>query len=367
MSRNEVSLQQVAESLKNEGLLTDAQIAGAEAVIDNMGGAQPWYIRTMVGFGAWLASLLLIGFVASVGFAGDGGFVVAGVVLMAGAIFARRKTDNDFMVQSAIACCLAGQAIFAYGIVQVTGSDEFVGLLGVVIILSAILFFVFPDRIHRVLSILIATTSLSFLVYQWELNAIVPIIGPAFAAAMVFIYDRQGAIVERGMGHLARPLITGLMLSAFGYLLLSTIYVLPELVDNYAFYPRPWISTILLGALLLYVGAPAWPQMAADGSSKNVFVYYGLLGAVVAAGWAVPGLLLALIVIILGASSGNRIFTGAGIVFLCLFIASYFYGIQITMLSKSVTLVATGCTVLVARWGMLKMMDATSGGGASHV
>ena len=146
------------------------------------------------------------------------------------------------------------------------------------------------------------------------------------------------------------------MLTSFGFLLLSTVYILPDLRLEIAFYPRPWISTILLGGLLLYMGSQVWPQIGADAGLPATVVFYALLVLITAAAWAIPGLLLALIVIMLGASSGNRVFMSAGIVFLILFIASYFYGIEVSMLTKSITLVATGIMVLASRWLLLKIM-----------
>ena len=366
MTRASVELQQVVDGLRSEGLLPENSDDTVAAFIENLREAQPWYIRTMVGFGAWLASLLLIGFVGSIGFAADAGFVIVGVLFIGGAIFARMKSANDFVMQCALASSLAGQAVLAYGIVEVSGGNDFESVLSIVIVLNGILFFVFPDRIHRVLSILIAATSLGFLLYSWKFNAVIPILGPLVTAAMVFCYKRQGAIIASGKGHLIRPLITGLMLTAFGFLLLSTVYILPELGEEFAFYPRPWISSILLGALLLYVGSQVWPQIGDVAGSREMAVFYGLLVAITAAAWAIPGLLLALIVIMLGASSGNRVFIGAGIAFLVVFLACYFYGIQVSMLTKSITLLATGAVVLAARWLLLKVTAGQVEGGANH-
>jgi hypothetical protein len=367
MTCESVKLQQVIDGLRSEGLLPENSDSTVAVLFENLHETQPWYIRTMVGFGAWLASLLLIGFVGSIGFAADAGFVIVGVLFIGGAVFARMKSENDFVVQSALASSLAGQALLAYGVVEISGGSDFESVLSIVIILNGILFFVFPDRTHRVLSILIATTSLGFLLYSWTFNAVVPIVGPVFAAAMVFFYKRQGAIIESGKGHLIRPLVTGLMLTAFGFLLLSTVYILPELSWQFAFYPRPWISTILLGALLLYMGTEVWPQIGDATGSPGMAVFYGLLLVITAAAWAIPGLLLALIVIMLGTTSGNRMFIGAGITFLVVFIATYFYGIQVSMLTKSISLVATGAAVLMARWLLLRVTADHIEGGASHV
>jgi hypothetical protein len=156
------------------------------------------------------------------------------------------------------------------------------------------------------------------------------------------------------------------MLTAFGFLLLSTVYILPELRSAFAFYPRPWISTILLGVLFLYMGTRVWPQIGEVAGSPGMAVFFCLLLVITVSAWAIPGLLLALIVIMLGATSGNRVFIGAGIAFLVVFIATYFYGIEVSMLTKSISLVATGAAVLAARWLLLKVTAGHIEGGTSH-
>jgi uncharacterized membrane protein len=159
-----------------------------------------------------------------------------------------------------------------------------------------------------------------------------------------------------GRGALIRPLMTGLMLTAFGYLMLATIYILPEIRVDEVFYPRPWISTILLGALFLYLGSRIWRQLSGNANRNTSYVLHGLMFLIVVAAWANPGLLLALIVTMLGAASGNRAYIGAGTGFLVVFTGAYFYGIEISMLTKSMTLVASGAAVLLARWVLLKTM-----------
>ncbi|MDN5782398.1 MAG: DUF4401 domain-containing protein, partial [Luteimonas sp.] len=244
----------VVAGLRAEGRLDDDTATGAEALLDRLQDTQPWYVRSMVGIGAWLASLLLIGFVASMSVLADGTLLV-GLVLIAGAVALRRQFDNDFAVQAALAASIAGQALLAWGIADQGPGDSAELLCTVIIAVSAVLFFINPDRIHRVLSMLFAASALVVLLYVQELNALVPVLGPGFAAALVLLCRNRAALTAAGHGHFVRPLEAGLMLSAFGCLLLSTVYLLPELDWEFMFYPRPWLSTVLLGALLLYVGS----------------------------------------------------------------------------------------------------------------
>lgn len=364
MSISNVTLQNVVSTLRAENLLKEGD--AALAYLEHRPDLQPWYIRTMVGFGAWLASLLLIGFVAGFSLAMDGGYALIGMALIVGAILVRRRFDNDFLVQCALATSLAGQALFAYGFAQTVGHDEIEIYLGVVLVVSSALFFVFPDRIHRVIMVLLATGSLTTLFYVWELNSLVPILGPAFAGAFILLHRQMPRLVASKSGVYVRPLMNGFMLSAFGVLLISTAYVLPELGMELQFYPRPWISTILLGGLFLYVGTLIWPTVA-DPASKNAFpVLYGMMVVIIACSWAAPGLLLGLIVVMLGAASGSKTFIGAGIGFFAIFLATYFYGIEVSMLTKSITLVATGVAILVSRWTILKVVATPGSRGLYH-
>ncbi|MGD1984389.1 MAG: DUF4401 domain-containing protein [Chromatiaceae bacterium] len=349
MSVTDVTLHEIIRTLQAEHLI------GADATdyLHSQPEQQPWYIRAMVGLGAWLASLLLIGFVASFSMTMESGFIFIGMALIVGAVLIRRRSENDFLVQSALAASLAGLGLAAYGIADTIGSEEVEIFLGVLLVASGALFFLFPDRIHRVLMVLLATGSLTMQAYRWEMNALVPLLGPAFTAVLILLQMRLPGLVATRFAPLVRPLMNGLMLSAFGTLLLSTLYVLPELGLEYAFYPRPWISTILFGGLFLYVGRLIWPTVVPGADSRTLLVLYGIMATAVVSAWAAPGLLLGLILVMLGAAVGRTTFTAAGIGFFVVFLASYFYGIQVDMLTKSIALTATGVLILIARWAIL--------------
>ncbi|MGB5198760.1 MAG: DUF4401 domain-containing protein [Sedimenticolaceae bacterium] len=363
MSTSKMTLHDVAEALQAEKLLSADDAAW---FLNGRADLQPWYIRTMVGFGAWLASLLLIGFVASFSLAMDGGYAFIGLALIVGAVLLRHRTENDFLIQCALASSLAGQALFGYGFAETVGHDEFEIFLGFALVVSAVLFFVFPDRIHRVVMVLLATGSLTTLLFVWKANSLVPLLGPVFVGALILLQRQMPSLISSRYSVFVRPLMNGLVLSAFGVLLLSTVYVLPELGVDFQFYPRPWISTILLGALFLYVGTQIRAMIAAASNMTASLVFYGMMLVIIACSWAAPGLLLGLIIVMLGAESGSRTFTGAGIVFFSIFLAAYFYGIEVSMLTKSITLVASGAAILVSRWAVLRTIATREPRGPGH-
>lgn len=352
----EYALTRVIDALASEGLVDSDQSKRGRELAQSFHAVQPWFVRVMVGFGAWLASLMLVGFVATFGFAAEGSHALIGIGLAAGSVYLRRRSDNDFSVQSALAISLAGQLMFVLGVAQLVDWDSPKLVVAMMLLMAAAMFVVFPDRLHRVLMVLIAAASLVTLVYLWKWNSLVPVLGPLFAVELAAIRKFEGAWYASGRGEFVRPLSTGIMLAAFGCLSLSTVYVLPELSVMFQFYPRPWVSTVLLGALLIYVATDCWrPMLEADSMASRVTVY-ALLLLIVAAAWAAPGLLLALVVIMLGMRAGDRMAAGAGVAFLVVFLAAFFYGIETTLLEKSMTLVATGIAILVARWVLLRSL-----------
>lgn len=364
MIRPPITLDHLIDTLQSENLL----IADDDTLTDlhKRTVPQPWYIRTMVGFGAWLASLLLIGFVASLSLAAGGDYIFVGGVLIACAVLIRHKASGDFLIQCAIASSLAGQALVAFGFTDATGHDEVEAFLGTAVVLSTLLFFIFPDRIHRVIMVLLGCGSLTTLLYFWEVNALIPFLGPMLTGILIALHIRLPKLASSRHALLIQPLMSGLMLSAFGNLMLSTVYLLPELKTDFVFYPRPWISTILLGVEFVYFGNLIWPDIAGTTEAKIHILFNGLMIAVIACAWHAPGLILGLIVILIGVQSGRITFTGAGIGFFALFLTAFFYGIEVSLLMKSITLLSTGIAILILRWFILNLAAREAARGASH-
>jgi hypothetical protein len=356
-----IPLLHVVDALRREGRLTAAAAARATTLLAELDATQPWYVRAMVAFGAWLASLLLISFAAGLGLA-LGGLALVGAASIGVAIWARRHFDNDFVAQATLATSLAGQALFAAGMADVLPGDDLRTFCIVVILVSGVVFALTPDRILRTLCVPISASALATLIYQLELNALIPVLGPLFAFKLVLLDEHRGRLIALGYGASLRPLQTGLMLSAFGMLMLSTVYLLPEFYVDVVFYPRPWISTLLLGALLLYVMRGVVPQLFAGAHAAAKPLTYALALLIIVAAWAAPGILLALTVALRGMTTGNRTFTAAGVGFLAVFLGAYFYGIEITMLAKSITLIATGTTLLLLRNVLMTVLADHDGG-----
>ncbi len=143
--------------------------------------------------------------------------------------------------------------------------------------------------------------------------------------------------------------------------MMSAFYVLPEVADEFQFFPRPWIATVLYGAMLILVERKV--LATAFGGSMTAFgiAVYVVTAVVVATTWPAPGMILSLLVIVTASVYGLGVYRGAGIAFLAVFTTAFFYGIDTGMLVKSASLIATGLVVLVCRWLFLRTVAAAGG------
>jgi hypothetical protein len=107
---------------------------------------------------------------------------------------------------------------------------------------------------------------------------------------------------------------------------------------------------LLLGALLLWLERDFIAGIFSPSGPGRRLVVYVLTVVVVAAAWYAPGIVLAIVVLVLGGVIGSALYRGAAIVFLALFLGAWFYGMEIGMLAKSATLVTLGLVVLGCRW-----------------
>ena len=144
-------VQHVFEQLQQEGVLEPGWQNKLDMAVDRIIDVQPWYVRTMIGFGSWIASLLLIVSILAGMDVYEKNFVaiILGLFFIIGATTLRWASSHDFTIQMALAFCLAGQGLFLFGI-----GDQYLSFesrLYVFVLMQVIIVFVYPDRKLRLL------------------------------------------------------------------------------------------------------------------------------------------------------------------------------------------------------------------------
>ncbi|MGD8567910.1 MAG: DUF4401 domain-containing protein [Gammaproteobacteria bacterium] len=351
MNQQTPNFEHIFKQLADEYLLHDQWQQEVRDILAKEHNEQPWYVRVMVGFSAWLAAWMLIGFVVGAAMVeSEAATLVIGAMLVVGAAFARRVSDNDFMTQMALAASLAGEALVVFGIARLTESFEASLFCFMVMEISLVVFY--PDTVHRFLSCFSVFGAWAGLFYKWELQWLLHVLVIGGAVGFIWLINREPYFLAEGKGSPIAPVKWGVLFGQLGILMLSTLYVLPQLVEHYEFFPYRWVSTLGLGIVLLYVVYQLETADALRLSPVARGTLYGVCVLLTAATLRAPGLIMALILVLLGFARADRLLTGVGIGFFVVFLTAFFYGIEVTLLTKSMLLTATGAILLASHWAV---------------
>ena len=317
----------------------------------------PWYVRVMLGVAGWIAAIFILGFIA-VGLE----FIIkdtsisiaAGSIFIAGAYTVFKKVHNDFAEQFALALSLAGQALILFGVMDFfkwnASTPWFIAA-----VLQAVIAILMPNSIQRMLAGYLCCITLHAAFAILGAPSIIPTVTGVAAALLwlnEFYWYRSHHFSSIGL--ITRPIAYGItiaLLQLKGQILFANnIFLsLHSHGQNYSFVP-PWVTELTSGMLLVVVVGILMYRNGQSLYSRRMNIVLLLTGAIAAVSLEAPGIATGLVIILIGFANCNRILFGLGISALLFYISAYYYNLQVTLLTKSGILAATGIVLLLARW-----------------
>ncbi len=311
----------------------------------------PWYVKGLVGIAAWIAALFLGAFLGAADLIDSAAsmLILGGILTVAAIVLRRLLPRSIFWGQLSFAVVLAGQGLLIGGFAWQYEGWLFTSATAIayfVIALESVIFFLYPDALHRMLSVLAITGATLFVLYDQALHDWVHGLTFVLAVGAVAVWQQElRLLVSRWRGFRA-PLGYGLALSLFGLCLLTT-------VDNF-FYPfwgtQWWISTAVLALVLLYLAFTLLQELDRPLVSPVGLWAVGAVVLLSIPAYQTPGILAAVIVLLLGFWRNNVLLMGLATAFLLFFLSAYYYYLDITLLNKSYILMGTGAVLLVLRF-----------------
>ncbi len=326
--------------------------AGVVAVAEAPAAAHtPWFIHALLGICAWFAAGFLMGFfglLISDLFRNEAGLIVIGLMLCAGALALLRAVGgNVFLGQFALPFSLTGQGMIAIGAAQFgSGFNEFaVGMaMQVVGVLMATLS---AQPAHRFLSSAMALCGLALTLFEHGGLGLLP---PVFAAGAAAFW--LGARESLPRAHYAawRPAMHAVNLA-----LLGSVWFTGRPLGF-----EPAISSLLLAQIIAWGGpllAVIWlvsvfGLLRARGLAPLSAPALPLLAAALLLAlllFPAPGVLATLMLMLLGFAAAERSVLAVGMIGLLVYLARYYYQLDISLLAKSGVLVASGLALLGLR------------------
>lgn len=329
------------------------------------GSSSPWYVRVMLGVAGWIGALFLLGFIG-VGFE----FVIksASASLAVGALCCavafgifRLARDNDFATQFGLAVSFAGQAMLAFGLYK-TFEPNTSSVFFMVFVFQALLAVFVPNFIHRVLTSWSAMFALSLSLVSADLHVLASGIAAA-ACALIWLNEFHWPAHPT----LWRPIGYGLVLSLlqidavnlFGHDFWHE-FSRDRLGAGWLLLHAPWIGTALAAAIFVWVVTRLLAREEIPPSSGAGMAAIVAAMLVAALSFVAPGVATALMILLLGFASGNRILMGLGLLALGGFVSHYYYQLQHTLLFKAMVLAGSGAVLLLARMALQKCFQTAS-------
>lgn len=312
----------------------------------------PLYMRALVGIGAFIASICLIGLVA-LGFSVDENedFLIIGLVFMGLAIGLLRFSGDgatvgqSFTMQSSFAFMAAGKAQIIFASAMMFESGWAATLAALAVTVGS--YHLYRMSVDRFLSSFAVLFSIHLnIVFVEDLPAPTEIFFNLFVLCEVLV-----AAVLTWSGKIGRDFVP-VKYALFCSLCVAALFLVSRFEFAYAMEEEvisPLFMSLLFTAALL--ASIAWVAGGVQ-KLKSEALSLACLGSLLLGVIAAPGITLAILLMVLGYGKHEKIMVAMGALLLPLFLYHYYYNLDVSLLQKSGVLVGSGALLLFARFYM---------------
>ncbi len=359
------TIREVVAQLTAAGDLGTAPEEAIRAALASSGGeseATPWFVRVLLGMGAWTAALLFVGFLWAAKIVDSGGSGVAvGLILAAIAVGVRRVTTSGFLRHLALAVALCGEITLVAGVGHHHSASV---TAAAALALELAMLELYPDTVHRFLSTLACGLAAAVLLEPLKS----PLAADAYVVTVGLLLGLTWTLrPSRGAkGWSVRQAALGYGLAVVLFAALAVRLLVGasgpggplELVVWLARDPSlRWLAggrfaAIGLSVALLALEASIFHELSfRPAHPAAVAVCLGTL-ALCAVTASTPGIAAAVGVLALGFHRRRGPLIGLAVASLVAFGGFYYYSLSMSLLAKSGVLVASGLVLLALRFAL---------------
>ena len=309
----------------------------------------PWYIRVLSGLCGWLAAWFLVGFVAA-GFYSffESPSLVAttGVFMIVGAYFILQHDNDDFIEQIGLAISMAGQLFICFAVFSFSGLDETFSFL-LLTILQVMLALIMPNYMHRFLSAYFATVAFALLMESLQLSSLSSSVLLLIVACIwlnEFSFTRNVSAMQAvGYG------------STIGLIQFKTSMLFSH-TNTWELQELPtvnvWLDEGLNTIVLLIVFYLMKKAHILVFDQRDKWIAISLLVLILVANIFANGIACGIAVLLFGYATQNRALLILGVVAILVNLSSYYYLLELSLLTKSFVMMGTGtgCLLLAFAW-----------------
>ncbi|WP_419904822.1 DUF4401 domain-containing protein [Kiloniella sp.] len=352
-SRQNFTAAELLKALGKKGLITSDTDLADFIIKQQQDPDLPFYLKILAGIGAFIASICFIGFLMVadiIGFNNEfealvwGGLFIGAALSIYRVMGTNHSLKQSFFLQTSFALIAAGKLLFIFGIAELLDGDGW-GINLAALMITALTYPMYRLSIERFLSCTgVLVSVLLNILWNDNLGLSKDILYNSFfaiqlgLAAFLLINPRT----RPGMAPLAQALVVSLCISV---LFLSSHAEFGYLDDRVVI--APVIVNILLATAL--IALMVWAVGGLD-KLKREPILLGITGAILLGLLSVPGVILAIGLMIFGYARHDRLYTLLGALLLPVFLCLYYYNLDITLLQKSGILISSGVILLAGKF-----------------
>ena len=358
--REVIAQLRAARLASNPSLSDETQLAADLFARAHRGDTTPWFVRALVGWGAWIAALMFLGFLALVGILRTEQAAIGLGVILHGFALATRRSDGgrgDFIGQLALSTNLLAQLLVIGGVSMLWKESPHADAL-LTLLVCAYMVVVFPDRTQRFLSGAAFALALCFLflpdrIFRYDFDP--PSLGPGLRVcrelSLVAVAWLAGAALL--VRHRSRRVLEIAIPAGFG-LLVALFHLLA-----FAAVPGGWheLSALLAGSIttagigggVIVLEIHFLREKSIPLTARPALVAIGGTILMMIIARDAPGILAAAGALLIGFRRGSALLMGLAAAFLCGFLGGFYYNLGATLLQKSIALSGGGALLLGLR------------------
>ena len=329
--------------LLDEAGLSAAQSTAISAALAAQAAAAaerpPLYLRILTGFGAWVAALFVILFMAMIDLLDTGLPALAwGLVFLAAGIFISRVSRAVFHEQLALALVMAGNLMVLFGGVDLLKLRDELAVLVIHGLVCLIVSPLFANAVYRFLApIGLAVLATFWLVETRQFVLIHPLLAlETLLAGGLLRWTRRPAGLTP-LAYAAAATLPGTLLF---------LHFTQKKFWRIGFSEPLWPSSLLLALGLSWV----YLQLAGGfGQLRRFWLWLAILATWLLGVFTTPGILVVIGLLLFGEADDDRLLKLLAYLFLPAFLWVYYYALHIDLATKSYLVAGSGLVLLAVR------------------
>ena len=342
MNEPNITIRELLEKPEVQKHIAPENIENIETYLNNNTQlSDPLYIRILIGIGAWFATGFILSALGMLNlFDNETVLTICGAILVTVAIALSKFYKSTFLNQVSLALILTGNTMLIIGVTQQFKGSEVYMILLTHSIVCAVAYPLFRSSIYRFLAPMMVVTFAMILIIDKKMYDIMHflIIGEVILTGIFFLRKFRPAwltpLAYSAAAALPATLLTMNLIQQNTWWDINIPVIL-------------WPSSSVLVCALIYLYfyiAGSWKRY------REPWMILAIISTILLGIFSSPGILIAIALLILGYTLGDKILMAMSFIFLPCFLVLFYHALNVDLAYKSGIVAGSGILLLLVRW-----------------